>query len=74
MGQKDYHFWPMNFPRNILLAIFFLIQTKYHRAKFPKKLVTGFQPTRISDERTHARRDKHEFTRSLRLKPGVEGS
>ena len=74
MGQKDYHFWPMNFPRNILLAIFFLIQTKYHRAKFPKKLVTGFQPTRISDERTHARRDKHEFTRPLRLKPGVEVS
>ena len=71
---KNYYFWPMNFPQNILFGFFFLVQNKYHCTKFPNKLVTGFQPTRASDERTHARRDKHEFTRPLRLNPGVEVS
>ena len=59
------------FLKILLLSVFWIV-TKYHCAKFEKRLISVFQATLVSDgyrkRRSHTRTDKHEF----RLKPGFQ--
>ena len=46
--------------------------TKYHCAKLKKKLMGRFQVTLVSDGRTDAWTDMHEFIGPFQLEPEVQ--